>query len=58
MQIKQSIDQIFSSLINSSVITLKMPDTLKVNDDVLLTRRYSLNSKLNANRALDPRIEV
>ena len=34
--------------------TLKIPDTLNVKEDVLETKRNSLNSRLNANKALDP----
>jgi len=36
--------------------TLNIPDTLNVNEDVFVTRRNSLNSKLNANKALELKI--
>ena len=36
--------------------TLKMPDTLSVNEDVFVTRRNSLNSRQNASRALEPKM--
>ncbi len=45
----------FSRQIN---FTLKIPDTLSVSEDVFDTNKNSLNSRQNANKALDPNIPI
>jgi len=38
--------------------TLKIPETLNVSEDVFVTNKNSLNSRQNANKALDPNTPV